>query len=292
MTYGIKIAKPGKSVHSTDLRDLSVDMNTFSMFKLHSSSTTSVSFSAGDTEKSATVSHALGYVPAFLVYYKRSDESVERLLPDIPYGVDFDYYPWAYATTTGITVGYTYATPFNRTIVTGDNAGIREELWTGSAGLIVGNVSGSGKSSAIRLASVPVPKNGSFTLANLEIKHVFSGPTNSDTKYKIYGIDEDNVGTGFDWNYAKTSAYDARNQAKVGSWWNFGTDVLDQVNEITTRAGWSSGNAMGFIFTEDGSASDAYIGDDTDTYPELTIDTSGSLTISFRVIIFKDKIAT
>lgn len=94
MTHGIKIAKPGKSVHSTDMRDLSVDINTFSMFKLHSSSTTSVSFSAGDTEKSSTVSHGLGYVPAFLIYYKRSDESVERLLPDIPYGVGFDYYPW------------------------------------------------------------------------------------------------------------------------------------------------------------------------------------------------------
>ena len=288
-TPQIRIAKSGKSVFSSDPRDFVLD-NRYNMFKYHSSTLTSVTVNSGDTEKSATVSHNLGYVPAFIVYYKRSDENVERILPDIPYGVDFDMYPWAYATTTGVTVGYSFAEPYNQVIVTGDNAGINEELWTGSAGLIVGNA-GGGKSSAIRLASVPVAKNGSFTSATLEIKHVFSGDTNSDTKYKIYGIDEDNVGTGFDWNYTKTTAYDARNQAKISNWWNFGTDVLDQVNEITSRAGWVSGNAMGFIFNDNGSESNAYVGDDTNSYPELKIIVSGTLTVSFRVIIFKDKIA-
>lgn len=288
-TPRIRVAQPGKSIFSTDIRDFRFDER-YGMFKYHSTTNTSVALNAGYTEASATVSHALGYTPAFIAYYKRSDESVWRILPDIPYGVGFDMYPWAYATTTGVTVGYTSAIPYNRITVTGDNSGIREELWTGSAGIIGGNASGSGYSSAIRFWGVPVAKNGSFVSASLEIKDIFSGSSTSDTKVKLYGIDEDNVGTGFDWNYAKTTAVTNRSQNPNSGRWNFSIGVLDQVNEITSRSGWTYGNAMGFIFNDDGSPTNAYIGDDTNSYPELQVTISGTLTVYFRVIIFKDKI--
>ena len=141
MTYGIRIAKPGKSVDSTDMRDLSVDMNQFSMFKLESSTSTSVTLNEDQTEVSTTVSHSLGYVPAFLVYYKRSDESVERLIPDVPASVGFDFYPWAYATTTGITVGFSAATPYNRqTIAVSD---MWNQYW-GDSDFFLGKLGGTG----------------------------------------------------------------------------------------------------------------------------------------------------
>lgn len=295
MTYGIKIAKPGKSVHSSDLRDLSVDLNTFSMFKLHSTSTTSVTINGGDSEKSATVSHSLGYVPAFLVYYKRSDESVERLIPDIPYGVDFDFYPWAYATTSGVTVGYSCKDPYNQVEATGNINNIHEDFWyePAQSGIIVGtSEGGNGYDSAIRFSNVTLAKDQSISSAQVELNHVFSGPTNSDTRYKIYGIDEDDIGDGFASNSTKTDAYDERTQSKQGDFFNFATDVVDQVREIIARSGWTSGNHMGFTFNNNGSPTGAYIGDNYDTTIALKVVKSGSLTISFRVMIFKDKIAS
>lgn len=284
--FVMKIAKAGKDVSSMDIKNLLFHSD-YAFLKFHSEHSTSVTFNAGDTEKSVTIAHSLGYVPAFVAYVEYDGQTY--IVPSIPYGIDFQQFPYAYATSSGITVGFKMESPYNQIIVYKDQ--IYYEFFYDGVGLVVGNPGSGGKSTAYRFPGVAVARNESLVSANLEITHVFSGSTDGDTKYKIWGIDEDNVGD-VDLGKAKTDAFDARNQSKVGGWWNFGTDVLDQVNEIIARGGWNSGNNMGFILNDDASDGGKYIGADNDTSAKLTLVKPGTKTINFKIIIFKDKIAT
>jgi len=286
-TPRIRVAKPGKSIFSSDVRDFRFDER-YAMFKYHSTTNTSVTLNAGDTEASATVSHALGYTPAFIAYYKRSDESVWRILPDIPYGVGFDVYPWAYATTTGVTVGYTSATPYRQfdTIVSDGYTN-----WGTNAVIAAGQYDGGSWDCGYRFGSVAVAKNAGIASATIEFR-IDTKQGSGDVSIKTWGIDEDNVGSfGSDLGKSKTTAETSQNVA-AGSGSYVGINVKSIVEEITTRSGWSYNNAMGFYTFNNGTPNGRYISDGLgmgdDTF--LRIALSGSLTVSFRVIIFKDKI--
>lgn len=74
-TYGIRIAKPGKSIDSTDLRDFSVNSNTRSPM-VHS-----VTPGTKDASPSTiTITHNLGYAPMAFVYVKLTGETDYILL--------------------------------------------------------------------------------------------------------------------------------------------------------------------------------------------------------------------
>ena len=292
----IRIAKSGKSVFSSDPRDFVLD-NRYNMFKYHSSTSTSVTINGGDSEKSTTVSHNLGYVPAFIVYYKRSDENVERILPDIPYGVGFDYYPWAYATTTGVTVGYSFANPYNRTIYSlNDYFG----EWSGGSGrnlYVVGNNDADGMgnmSGAMRFASIALNKNQSISSAYIDAYVAQKGSSTSDTKMITYGINEDNTGD-FGSNpmgRSRTSNSTTQNQNPSSTPFSFQINIKSSLEQIIARNNWTLGNAMGFLIINNGSPTNSWLGDTTSgSNSILVITTTGTLTVSFRVIIFKDKIA-
>lgn len=110
---------------------------------------------------------------------------------------------------------------------------------------------------AIRFTGVAVAKNTTVASANLgfyiEEKHY-----SSSIQTQIYGIDQDNTaifnGSNSPFGRDKTTAnttptLDA--SISAGGYW--ATSVTGQVNEILGRAGWSSGNAMGFIINYTGS---------------------------------------
>jgi hypothetical protein len=294
--YGLKVTKAGASISSSDLRDI-IFSSKYSMLKQHSTSTGSATISQGGTSCYVDFTHNLGYVPVFLAYVSVSgfEDSKDRMIPNYSWGsiVGSEEYNFfgvstAYANSSTIRCTYNLSIPYNT--LTYDADGVLWELETEGAALVVGNA-GDGKSSGWHFSDVLIAKDAALTTAQLEIKNVFSGPTNADTKYRIYGIDEDNVGDINDFGKTKTTAYDARNQSKVSGWFNFGTDCKDQVAEIISRSGWASGNNMGFYLNDDGSNSDAYIGTATSGVAGvLTIVKTGSITVTFRVIIFKDKI--
>jgi hypothetical protein len=288
--YGIKIAKPGKSVHSTDMRDLSLDLNRFSMFKLHSSGLASVTLNAGDTEASATVTHGLGYVPAFLVYYKRSDESVERLIPDIPYGVDFDFWPWAYATSSNIVVGYSCKNQYNRinynlsTVY--NNSGSNGFAW-------IGNSSGNARDSGIQYKNIALSKDQSIDSASIDFKASDTGSGTQNIKMNIWGIDVDNLGDfGSDLGLSRTTATHSQEQSALNDGDHFGITVTNELREIIGRNNWVNGNNLGFYIFDNGTSSTGnnYVASYPDNLVVLSIIKTGSLTISFRVVIFKDRI--
>lgn len=103
--WGIKVMNAGKAVSSTDVRDQMMNSQ-YSMFKYHSDGTTSVTLTAGGTVAYGTIAHNLGYVPAFMSYVNYPDDSLQRIVPSIPYGVGFYYYASAYANTANIVVAF------------------------------------------------------------------------------------------------------------------------------------------------------------------------------------------
>lgn len=293
--FGIKVSKAGKDISSLDSKNLSFISNA-TFLKFHGEYTTSATFNPGDQSVTAEITHGLGYVPAFVAYGVRSDDGATFIIPSIPYAIsEFDYAE-AWADTNKIYFKVTlfddYAgVGWNEIRVVADQTYYDFWIPDDGPGIVVGNGGAGGKSTAWRFPNVPINKDQSIVSANIDINHVFSGSASTDTPYRVYGIDEDDVGD-VDTGKSRTDAYDARNQAKVSGFWNFGTDCKDQVAEIIARSGWSNGNNIGILLIDDGADSNEYIGADSSTNGVLTILKTGTMTVNFRVIVFKDKIAT
>jgi hypothetical protein len=110
---------------------------------------------------------------------------------------------------------------------------------------------------AVRFSSVNIPQGSTITSATLKgYTSVFS--SSADMKLKIYGIDEDNTNDftsdprsrdrttyTVDWDYSWTE-------------WNYESSytspsIVNIVQEIVSRPGWSSNNSMGFLIKDDSS---------------------------------------
>lgn len=80
----------------------------------------------------------------------------------------------------------------------------------------------------------------------------------ANIKFKIYGIDEDNTANfgSNPFGRTKTSAYISKEWGSPTDQSWGGCDVTSIVNEILGRGGWSSGNAMGFLIEDNGTAHD------------------------------------
>ena len=164
------------------------------------------------------------------------------------------------------------------------------ELDTGSANVLVGNASGNGYSSAVRFPNIALIRNQSIVSARIEWGNQFSGPTNLDTKMKVFGLDYDNC-PDVNTSLTRTSAYITQQQAKLSGTFGFNSNVKTQLEEIIARSGWTSGNRMGFTIENDGSPTDAYVGGSNSSTAELVVVSTGSTTLNFRIFINKDKIA-
>jgi len=298
MKYGIKASRTTIDVKNAGINDL-IMHSEYPMFKYHGIYTSSVIFNPGDSTKTTSITHGLGYVPSFLAYGVRSDDNATFIIPSLPYGdTSPDNYTVVWADTDKIY--------FKTNITNGWNRWNSANFYSDTAyfdlavndfpdpgdwfGVVFGRPSGwDGKSSAWRIQDVDINKNESLTAATLEINHIFTVGS-QDTKYLVFGIDEDNCPSNFSTSSTKTSASDARNQSAIGGYWNFGTDVLDQVNEIISRNGWQYGNDMGFILNDNSSPDGNWLGANESCYCSLNILKSGNLTVNYKVIVFKDKI--
>jgi len=113
---------------------------------------------------------------------------------------------------------------------------------------------------ALRFLNVAV--TGSVNFAALMIYASTVNPSNNQAvKYKIRGIDQDNTAdfSGGETNPFSRTFTDAQvtgewGDTNSGSWIEI--NVTSIVNEILARGGWSSGNAMGFIMEDNGTATD------------------------------------
>jgi len=295
--WGIKVSNAGTSILSTDIRDQIMNSQ-YAMFKYHSDGTVGVPIAAGSTVAYGTVAHNLGYVPAFMSYVNYSGDSLQRLVPSIPYGVSFEHYANAYADTANIVVSFNLTEPYGQTEITATDYyntfwGDNEAILIGRTGDVPTLTGSTGRNGAIRFGSVAVTGSETITSAKIEI-YVGNknGSTSQHVRWNNYGIDEDNT-QSFNDPFSRdrttaTSASDRTVPASLGD--EVEIDVTTMFDEIRQRAGWSSGNAMGFTMLEDGSDDSSSFWDSIPPYSYLRIQRPGTATIPFRVIIFKDKI--
>jgi len=297
MTTGMKVSAPGKDVNIADINDLILHSE-YSMFKYHGEYTTSTVFNPGDITKTVSITHGLGYVPAFISYGKRSDDGANFIIPSLPYGIsEFDYSEsWAdidkiYFKITLFSGYGQQPVGWNEFIYSPSD--FYNSFFGSTESVQVGNQDGSGVSGALRFTGITLDKNQSISSAEVNFYVGVRGNGSGDMKIRSYGIDEDNTDSfGYPLGRSKTSAVNIQNVSLPQSGEYFGINLKSQVEEIIARNGWSNGNAIGFIFDDDGSPNNVYTYDGkTGTNSFFKYRIPGTLTVNFRTIVFKDKIA-
>lgn len=288
----LKVVKSGKDVNSTDLRDYYFHSK-YAMFKIHDIYTGSISIASGAITGGISINHNLEYVPAYLVYLKIGDNW--ELFPNLSR---------SYITDSLVRVDYTLEDPYNQTINTyyssdvynqngwlaDDNETVLQWYYAGKSG------GGNGNGSAIRWADIVVNQGQTITSAYLELKNVFT-TAGCDIKFKIWGMDEDNVDFSNPMGKTKTTEERVKQQSANTNKFNFGDDITNLLQEVVNRGGWSSGNHFGIIINDNGTADNAHwlqqdAGDRISDNMELkvTLTGTGYLNIPVRVVVFKDKI--
>lgn len=144
----------------------------------------------------------------------------------------------------------------------------QSDSWTtlsnNNSGVEVGNEGGA-VNGALRFTSVTIAQGTTIQSADLRFSVGVKGASTGNIKYKIYGIDEDNNGdfSGSPMGRSKTDAVTTEERdlefIAVDDFLSSGVTAI--VQEIVNRAGWSSGNAMGFILEDNGSPDTAWIYD-------------------------------
>jgi hypothetical protein len=301
--WGIKITKPGTAVTTTDPR-LQLLNTKYTMLKFHSITDTTVTINAGSATGSATVSHSLGYVPAFMAFAYGSDPWVQQLddagqiIPIYTSLKSGNPNIESYVNSTGVTTTVTLPENYNEYRYDWTNpSDLYDDKFGARSYTVTGHKDGIGRSHAIKFDGVAVGQGSTIVSANLdhyaETRWV-SSPA-QDMKLKTYGIDT-NTCDSFDSNPMgrdKTTAVTSQTQVVPATGEYFGTNVTSQVQEIINRAGWSSGNDIGFlVFDDNGPDGNALEDDSANHKLSITTRVAGSITFKIRVIIFKDKIAT
>lgn len=281
----IKIAKPGKSLTSTDPRDFILHSD-FTMFKLDSIASGSIAINSGATSGYVDIVHNLGK-RAFLVYQDG------QLFPrDIV----------AYNDGTKIRIIRTLDSPYNQSVTEYHPHKAAFEDSTDSFEVIAGKKLSSGDGSALRFANIYINQGQTVNSASFEYRHVVT-TSGANVKFKIYGVDMDAVEDYGDYGYYAsrplTDTVNIKEQSPITSDFNFGDNWTNIVQEIVNRGGWSSGNPMAFVFQDNGSPDQKCLvkqkADSSVFLPDISLNVTltgtGYLTSNYKVVIFKDKIA-
>lgn len=262
-----------------------------------------IDFNAGESRKTLTIPHGLGFTPWIFPYFRNNTSGKEVMLPMYVFNGALDIgegtYPMisAYSDNTNIvfkvdfdpsSYGYAYNVFYR----------FATDLWStwydSAEAFTVGRYGSSGKDGAIRFENIPLLGSDTLTQAKLNIYTANKiGAEPKYVRFLTYGIDEDNTPSfNNPMGRSKTDAY-VINQRTVPV--NIGdtveVDVLNQINEIKARGGWSKGNAMGFIINEQSSSDDAMIGDFqpySNTHLRLT--KSGTIRLYFKAVVLTEKI--
>jgi hypothetical protein len=293
--YGIKVLKEGADINTTDVREVLLSSK-YPMLQYHSDNTGSVTFNAGDSEKYVDFEHNLGYVSAYISYMEWDNK---LYFINVLRASELGAYGYSWADASKVRCGFYYGTPGYNTVkvIASGSADYYNDYADSNAGILVGNVEGNGYSGALRFGGITIPKNASIQSATLNYQVGGKGGGTGNMKIDTYGIDEDNTVafSGSPMGRTSTTAHTTQNVSLPPEGEYFGINVKTIVEEISSRNGWSSGNAMSFKIYNDSSPTNVYA-QDTDNYPSednsyLEIVLTGTQTISFRTIIFKNKIA-
>lgn len=125
----------------------------------------------------------------------------------------------------------------------------------------------------VRFLDVTIPKGSTITAATIKLK---AAGLYSYVYIKVQGFDYDNIGVITDpGSLTKTTAISSQWNMSSGSYWGTGTtytspSLVTVVQEIIDRAGWTSGNAMGFSLFDDGGSAYTSTADAVDYSSDTT----------------------
>lgn len=316
--YGIKVSRPGFSVHTGNPEELAFS-SAYKTLKIHAQGNGSLTHSA----RTVTIAHNLGYVPFFLVHSQLDPAVASTTLV----GSNTDYFispfrlgtaldVWeaenthdviAWADTTNLYVraranvgkefyvvsGYnTSGHDRNQCMAEEDGGGTDLGWWEVGYDSISGTNHG-----ALRFGPSGISLTQGQSIYSATLGLYIGGRNGSgEIKMKIYGIDEDdtvafNSGTPATARAKTTANTTSNTTASQGN--TLGIDVTSLVQEIVDRAGWASGNQIGFIMNDNGTSSGngSYYEDSSTGDPAsyLEIMKSSSLA-SFKYTIFKNQL--
>ena len=296
LNYGIKVMAEGSGITETDIRKILMSSK-YSMLKYHSDSEGSFDLVPGDTHKYLDISHDLGYTPAYISFYKFGGKiyNVNVQGANGP-GVNIYFYSWSNNTVIrsgmvfqGITYGQT---TYDQTPPTGYCWW--NDYFNDAGYIYVGKTEGLAHSGALRFTNIPIPQGATIVSATLKFYFEYKGGT-GDLRIRTKGINEDNTNDFHSDPMGRARTSQQTDNAGNITNTRFDINVGSIVSAIVNRAGWVSGNAIGFVLLDNGSDDGVYAEDDADGVKDaeliITANTESGQTINFRVIIFKDKIA-
>lgn len=291
--YGIKVMKEGYDISDTDIRNILMSSK-YPMLKYHSDNTGSVSFNPGESDKYIEFTHGLGYTPAFIAFYEYGGRIYNVNAIQAVGAGTAGAYAWSNSTVVRVGFAFTGRAYGEKRFTISSNDDVYDAYWGLVGWFLLGKESGNARNGAVRFRNVGIAKNEPISSATLTIEFEFNSGANKDLKSIVRGIDEDNTADftgGAPMDRSSTDA-NTTNSTNLSSNTKVNVNVTGQVQEITTRAGWASGNSMGFQLRDNGSDDGVYIEDDygTGATTNLTVFSGSALTVNFRVIIFKDRL--
>lgn len=288
--YGIKISRPEYNVPVAAPEQLSYSSK-YETFKIHTRGSGTVNSASGGGL--VTIAHNLGYVPAFLVH---ADKGQTGDFCIAPYGESDTQLVYAYADSINLYIkavasSSSFTTTYN---ITNDNCMYRQGGgFEADGGATIGTIGSTTWSGALRFTGINIAQGTSVSSATL---YFYGGDVGAGSfaNQTCKGIDEDNTDV-FNNPFSRTtttaSTAVSGTVPAVGNYFNI--TVTSIVNEILGRAGWSSGNAMGFTIRPDSTGATGYMYDDNDTtnsYLSINISTSTATVADYKYTIFKNQI--
>jgi len=280
MDYGIKISQPGIDVFDANPEDL-VFSSKYKTLKVSSRGNGTLT----DSARTATIPHGLGYVPFFLVH-TQLDPSVAT---NAVVGDNTDYFinPFRLSGAIGTYEAenthdiVAWADSTNLYIIARSNVGkdiypiaiapfsnldeqlaYEDDFGYTTGDWVVGNHSATGQNiedGAVRTNGGVILDQGQTVYSATLNLYVGGRVGSGEVKMRVYGVDEDNTGAFNSGTpataRAKTSASTDHNTT-LSAGQSSGVNVKGQIEEIAARAGWVSGNRMGFIMNDNGTVAD------------------------------------
>jgi hypothetical protein len=310
--YGIKISRPGFDVNTATPQQLAFSSQ-YQTFRIHAQGNDTLT----DSARTVTIPHNLGYVPFFLVHTQLDSavatnsvvgDNTDYFISPFRIGSEIDVYEaenthdiiaWADNTNLYVrarsNVGkYFYPIQQGGVSSQTDQMGMESDLGYTAGDWYVGN-----NDPIFNVEKGAVRTQGGVTLDQSET--VYSATLNlyigdrlgsGQVKMIVYGIDEDNTssfngGTPATARAKTTASVSSNSTLSQGN--GLGVNVKTIVEEIIGRAGWSSGNRIGFIMDDNGTAAGNEYGEFTDSQSTLEIMRSSTLA-NFKYTIFLNQV--
>jgi len=289
--YGIKVSRPGYDAKNAQPNQLAFS-SAYKTLKVH----TSGSGTLTDGSRTATIAHNLGYVPFFMVHaegnagfgsglfssgdYALSPLGLGGVLADPSMGFNDDLIAYADATNLYIKAQENFGKIIGLAKDTND---YYNTFFGGTGGIIVGDSGGSADDGAIRFHNVYVPQGSTIYSARIRFWVWEKGAGSGNLFFKCFGMDEDNTAdfSSYPLGRPDTTAHIDPGQITIPSANSYlNINVPDIVEEIVGRGGWSSGNAMGLKFYEEGSSNN-----------DVWFHTSDGIGTTYIEILLSDTIA-